>query len=75
MAMVRHNVRRVRLTDLDVTTPIKQNIVALDVTVNDVLGMQMRQTLASLRLRSTSTLRTRKKKESRMLTSKHTVEI
>ena len=35
-------------TDLDVTTSVEQNIVTLNVSVNNILVVQMLQTLASL---------------------------
>ena len=37
-----------KLTDFDVTTAVKQHIVTLNITVDDVLSMQMFETLTSL---------------------------
>ena len=36
-------------TDLDITASIEQNIVTLDISMNDVLIVQVLQTLASLK--------------------------
>jgi hypothetical protein len=38
-----------RLTDLDVASGIEQNVVALDVAVDDILRVQVCQSLAGLR--------------------------
>ena len=40
-----------RLTNLDMTGTIKEDIVTLDITVNDVLAVQMGQSLASIVLK------------------------
>lgn len=36
------------LTNLDVADPVEQHVVTLDVTMNDVLAVQVGQPLASL---------------------------
>ena len=41
---------RLRLTDFNVSTCIKQHVVALNVTVNDVLTMEMGEAFAGLSL-------------------------
>ena len=41
-------VARWALTDLDVPTSIKQHVVALNITVDDVLAMEMSETFACL---------------------------
>lgn len=51
MKMLAHEgkgVRQKRLTDLDISTSIKKNVVTLDVSVNDVLLMQVFKALACL---------------------------
>lgn len=41
-------IRTAPLTDLDVATAIKKNVVTLDITVDNVLVVEVLETLASL---------------------------
>jgi hypothetical protein len=45
---VRNEERRRRLTDFNISTSIQQDIVTLDVTVDDALGVEVLQATASL---------------------------
>lgn len=48
LVLIKYEHRLTGLTDLDVATSIEQNIVTLDVSVNDILVVQVLETLASL---------------------------
>lgn len=48
LVLVDYQIWTAKLTNLDVATPIEQNIVTLDISVNDVLVVQVLKTLASL---------------------------
>lgn len=48
LAMTSHTNIGSKLTNLDISNTVKEDVVTLDITVNDVLTVQVGQTLASL---------------------------
>ena len=50
LVQVYSNIMNAKHTDFDVPSAVHENVVALDVTVDDVLGVEMLQALASLRI-------------------------